>query len=441
VPRRDFRVGLVVAAVLVMVVSVAWVLTSGDGGHRAGSSSGGSIDVIVGGTPTPGGGGGALTCDLNATTGNFASQVSAATTGQTVCLTQSASYGSFTGTNKAITIAAADGTTPSMTFDLANGDTSFTIDGRRNTFTDATGLTIGGGSLTGTPGPQNVTIKNAWFGGEVTVDGPTGPGILFDHNVHKDFDGDTTTAAFHFAYGGPSGATIQNSQFKDMSSDGIQTGAAVTIKNDEFFNVSPTSGPGCSGDCHTDAVQFLSGDNSVVTGNWVHGDCEQGIGGFDGVTGVTAKNNVVVGCSAHSLVFGGSFTGSDAANVVDFNSVIRTGAGDADINCSAKTINAFGVTMLPTRINIRNNYAQLGLELTGDVNCTPLTNSNNMFASGATGSNFNGSPTFVGGGSPGSFTQFSQYCLAAGSAGITGASDGTQVGACGGGFTGGPPTS
>ena len=68
--------------------------------------SSGSSGLGSGGSGS--GGSGSITCNLNAATSNFSSQVSAASGGQTICLA-SGNYGTWSGTNKAITIAAASG--------------------------------------------------------------------------------------------------------------------------------------------------------------------------------------------------------------------------------------------------------------------------------------------------------------------------------------------
>ena len=68
------------------------------------------------------------TCDRNATTSTFASQVSAATAGQTICLA-SGSYGTWSGTNKPITIRKQDGATATMKVAFTTGDSGFALDG------------------------------------------------------------------------------------------------------------------------------------------------------------------------------------------------------------------------------------------------------------------------------------------------------------------------
>jgi hypothetical protein len=59
-----------------------------------------------------------------------------------------------------------------------------------------------------------------------------------------------------------------------------------------------------------------------------------------------------------------------------------------------------------------------------------------MLGSGASGGNFNGTPTFADAVSP---TRFADYCLDPSSAGYDDATNAGQVGACGNSFAGGPP--
>ena len=58
-----------------------------------------------------------VSCNLDATIADFASQVSAATVGQVICLA-SGDYGTWNGTNKAITITKQSGATATMRIDF-----------------------------------------------------------------------------------------------------------------------------------------------------------------------------------------------------------------------------------------------------------------------------------------------------------------------------------
>src|SRR5262245_56427390 len=80
------------------------------------------------------GGSGGGACDINATTGNFSSQVSSANPGQTVCLA-SGSYGTWSGVNKGspgVTIKEQSGATATFSDLTLTGPASnggFTLDG------------------------------------------------------------------------------------------------------------------------------------------------------------------------------------------------------------------------------------------------------------------------------------------------------------------------
>jgi hypothetical protein len=351
---------------------------------------------------------------MNATTSSFASQVSSAAAGQTICLA-SGSYGTFSGTNKAITIRAADGATPTMKISFGSGDQGFTIDGARATFTQSWGMKITGGDISS--GAKNITIENTDVSGEIVIDGPTNANLLFDHNLHHDLNGKNTTAAFHLPYGSssPSGVTIQNSLFRDMSSDGIQTGLALTIIGNEFSNVDPQAAGGDSS-IHTDAVQLYSGcsgsTGTVIRRNYFHKG-EQAIGAFDGTCGNLIEDNVIQNFTAHWITLGGDRPGS----TVRHNTLV--GTGGRNIDCSSKS--GSGASQTAIQDNIAGNIV-----LDGGTRCTPSANKNNMLSSGASGSNFAGTPQFVGGASP---TTYAGFKLAPGSPGRGAASDGLDVGA------------
>jgi len=227
-------------------------------------------------------------CDLNATTANFASQVTAATAGQTVCLA-SGNYGTFNGTNKTVTIRAATGAAPQMKISLGSGDTGFTLDGM-------TGM---GGFIGGV---SNVTIKNSVFTDTLDTGG-VNTNVVLDGNTHNwnavysgglnakiylDDDGNATLGSPSF--------TIKNSQIKNGDLDGIHIGdgSGYQIVNNTFDNLCDR------GTNHTDNLQF---DTTVITqtriaGNYVHAigtSCEtQGITSYDhGTNGVIIENNVV----------------------------------------------------------------------------------------------------------------------------------------------------
>jgi len=381
-------------------------------------------------TPTPPPGG---SCDRNATTSTFSAEVAAATPGQTVCLTQSANYGSFTGTNKAITITPADGISPTMTLNLGSGDADFTIDGKRETWDDTTGLHINGGSIQA--GVTGVTFRDFWSTGAgrlwVFDAGPIcGSNITIDHGHFYDvYSGEAIIYVDHTS-GEPcnTGLTIQNSLFRHSSADGVKLSndARVDILDNKFLDSKEClPGIGCSGN-HTDAVQFYSGTGSVVRGNWVD-QCDQAISGFDGQSSALIEHNLVTNCGAHWL----TYMADTPASTVQWNTI---GDSAGAVICGNKS----GLDT-PSDTIIRNNVAR-GIALTGGgATCTPDQNTNNLVDSGATAGNVNGIPLWVSGGAP---TTFEGYCLSALSPGYFSSTVGGQVGLCGDGWdaaTNGPP--
>jgi hypothetical protein len=369
-------------------------------------------------------GGGGFTCDLNATVASFSSQIRAATASQTVCMTEGSNYGTWTGTNKAITIRPAAGVSPTISLDLGNGDSNFTINGNRDEWDDTTGLTIGPSTFLQNPGPQDITIMDAEVtaagsgaGGMFEIDGPVDTNILFDHLHFHDING--WEAAVRWSYGPvTSGFTVQDSLFRDMDADGLKVGPAVTALNNKFLRVTPADP-----EQHTDAIQFNFGRGSVVRGNWVD-ECEQAIAGFDGTGSAIVEHNLVTNCNLHLI----SMYGDDPASTVEFNTI--AGPDPNAISCPSRSGDPPSLTI------IRNNIADEIALVSDVVTCTPTQNTNNLLVTGGTSPNISGSPTFVGGASPRTWTG---YALASGSAGENAATDGTDVGIHGEGFTGGPP--
>jgi hypothetical protein len=358
------------------------------------------------------------TCDLNATPATFASQVSAAASGQTMCLA-AGNYGIWQGTSKAITIRPQSGVSPTLSVNLGNGDANFTIDGGHvNDDSGTPGINMGPSTFMQNPGPKNITIENVAItgsapGGVFEFDGPTNSGIVLDHDVWHDIMDTGTEAAVRFSYSGNSGVTIENSLFRDMVADALKLGAQMKAIHNEFVNVYPHG----HSELHTDAIQIFGGTNDVLIGNLVHGNCEQGIGAFDGTSGNTIEDNVVVGCTAHSMALMGD---KNPPSLVAHNTII--GSSTAVINCTSKPGEG------PSTTRIVDNIASGGIELTdgSDQPCTPSEDTHNMFRSGATGHDFNGIPQFVGGANPSTYAGFK---LVPGSAGKKAASDGLDVGA------------
>jgi len=360
-------------------------------------------------TPAP------VHCDRDATPESFASEVSAARSGETVCLA-SGSYGIWRGTDKAITIRPRSGATPSMGIHFTDGG-GFTIDGGRTSFKQPWGLRIDQDGISPNIGgsAKGITIRNTDFSVGISIDGVSDADILLDHNLHHDLNGFEWSGAVHLSYSSdtPSGVTVQNSLFRDMSADGIPHGPAMRILNNEFSHVEPTAAGG-NEELHTDAIQANTGCSggvgSVIEGNYIH-DGEQAIGAFDGTCAMTIEDNVVQNFDAHWITLGGDRPGS----TVSHNTLV--GPGQRRIDCTSKP------GFEPSLTSIRDNIAG-SILVSGDVSCSPGADDHNMLSS-ADGLNFAGTPRFVGGANP---TSYAGFRLALGSPGKNAASDGRDVG-------------
>ena len=355
-------------------------------------------------------------CDLNATTSNFAAQVSAATAGQTICLA-SGDYGTWSGTSEAITVTAASGASVTLSFGFASGDSGFTIDGAKGGGT----MTIPGGEID--RGASNITIRNAAFTDTLAINGPTNANILLDADTfnNQSMASNCTgqPARLHLEYHSdtPSGVTVENSQFVDPAGglsnarDGIQTGVGLVVKNNLFENIRDNSG--CN---HNDALQAVNTSHMVVVGNLFANDAD-GFVDFDDSTSDTATDNACYGLQRNACV----------TLYADLNSVVEHntgGPGMRSVELDAKTGHRNGSGTI-----VRNNVGPVSTS-----SSTPAVFTNNLF-SGAGSPNINGSPTFTGGTSP---TTWAGFELTSNSAGHLAATDGTDVGIRA--SAGGPPT-
>lgn len=356
-----------------------------------------------------------LTCNLNATTANFASQVSAATAGQVICLA-TGSYGTWGGTNKAITITKQSGATPTMDISFGTNDAGFTLDG----------ITIAGGNISGSSSnyaaatnPKNITIKNSTFTAALNIEYITNANILLDRNTHNNIDNDSgcTSAPgrIWFSYGSdiPSGVTIQNSLFDGGNTDGIQAGTGFMAVNNEFRNITEKSANDCA---HTDAIQLLGAKGAVIRGNYIHNTAD-GIVAYDGVDSVLIENNVI------DLVDGryGIELYSDTNSIVRHNT-LKYGTGCAYLPCGQIMLDHKTADPAGSGTVIENNIAS---DISLANGSTAAVNRNNMLRSGASGQNFNGIPVFSGGASP---TTYAGFLLSSGSPGKNAGSDGNDVG-------------
>jgi hypothetical protein len=343
-------------------------------------------------------------CNLNATPSNFASQVSAASAGQVICLA-SGNYGTWSGVNKAITIKAAAGATPTIRVNFNSSVGGFILDGMNG---------MAGTSVDA----QNFTIRNSVFTDTIEIEVTDG-NILLEHNTHDwhaVYGNGTYNAKLRVQNntGAFSGVTVQNSTFRNGDLDGIHLGAGINVLNNIFDNLCDV------GTNHTDNIQFGGGTGGRIAGNYVHAplDCDtQGITSYDGGTvGVIIEDNVVDISRKYGIEFY-----ADRNSIIRHNTVLYRARGCAGGECGYVDLNRKSKDPAGVGTQIYDNIAivTFGNGSTG-------TSTNNMFYKGATGSNFNGKPVYVGGALP---TSYAGFKLAPGSPGKGRASDGTDMGA------------
>jgi hypothetical protein len=282
------------------------------------------------------------TCNLNATTANFSSQVNAAAPGQTLCLA-AGDYGTFTGAVKSspgITIRPADGANVTMALDFnCNGGgcgtkraDNITIDGTGAGpaagasgpgTTNSVGVISGpapamnitdinfqgivsGYTTPNTNQPTNITIRNVALTGWMTYRGigdavAGGANNIIEHsNIDNSlgYNG-ANNGRIRLNYSGAasfgmSGLTIQYNKIGNSTADGVHTGTALKVIGNEIYNI-------CDGTAnHPDHLQFESAEapGTLIQGNYIHAPgvtCDtQGLTSFDyPIKGVTIENNVV----------------------------------------------------------------------------------------------------------------------------------------------------
>ena len=344
------------------------------------------------------------TCNRNATTSTFASEVSAATAGQVICLA-AGNYGTWTGTNKAIFVRPASGAAVTMGFNFTTGDSGFTVDG----------VTTPGGNITN--GAKSITIKNSKFTGHMILDGLANSNVVLDHNTH---DGITTCsscdpAMVHLAYGSstPSGVTISNSLFANGNADGIQTGVGVNIINNEFRNIKE-NGP--SDTAHTDAIQLLGASGSVVRGNYIHHSAD-GIVAYDGISNALIENNVI------DLVNGrwGIELYSDNGSTIRHNTLVYN-TGCAYAPCGLIVLDHKSSDPAGKGTIVQDNVAT---EVSLNNGSTVAKRDHNMVRRNVGSGDVLGTPSYTGGSAPTTWTGFH---LASSSPGAKSSTAGTAVG-------------
>jgi hypothetical protein len=366
-------------------------------------------------------------CDLNATTSNFSSQLAAAQPGQTICLA-TGNYGTFNGLTKSspgVTITAAAGATPTMS--IWFGTTASPI-----AWMILDHLTITGGEINA---PANhVTIQNSTITNKIDVWQNGGNNSCSScpamNNQNIVFDGDTFNMSANPSGSGgyegrlnflgtgsestPAGVVVKNSTFTQQCADGVDIlsgGYGVTIgPGNEFYNLMQGScGP------HIDSIQFVGTDTTgpLITGNYLH-DNSTGMIGYDYANDATITNNVVANIGTDGTAIAGNATGTISHNTL-YNNQLSCGVTHQGNVCRSAFL---------------NNIAT-GITNQGGGTGSPSQNDYNLYTQGACGipgcgsHNLKGTPTYVGGSNP---NTYSGFALTSTSLGHLAASDGTDIG-------------
>ena len=439
------------------------------------SNVGDTIDVIV--TATNSAGSASATsgqttavavssCNLNATTSNFVSQIAAASPGQTVCLA-SGDYSSFTGTSKSspgITITSAPGATVTfnsgITLNLSSVQ-NFTLDGTAGGGT----MSIGGQLDMETTEDAlqnkalNLTFQNINFaaGGNVLIKGPENSNITFNRDTFVDGNANSACtglgAQFFLLYSTAtsttqSGVTLENSLMV-ASGDlwnpnrAIEMVSPMAIENNVMVGyLDHLEAASCN---HIDSAFWYSGSpgtagGATFTGNLCYDDYNCLVG-YDGTQNNTVTDNVCFSMERSCIILY-----SDVGSVVNHNTSQTSGADPS----GCETMDDTSAPIQPCTVgSVFENGHKTGdpvgsdETLTNNVSMTApnigdsgaiTTNTNNMW-SRAGSPNISGSPTFVGGAQP---TTWAGFELTSRSTGHAAGSDGLDVGIRAG--AGGPPT-
>jgi hypothetical protein len=315
-------------------------------------------------------------------------------------------YGQFTGGAKPATVTirpqAGAAVTMSVAFSSAN---NIRIEG----------VTMDGADISGSS--KNIAIAGSRFTNSSVVNAASmvNANIVFDRDSFAGIDPCANCYEGRLQVAGqgpgPSGVTIQNSQFgPGGTSDGIQTGAdGVQIVGNEFVGIKQTSAT------HTDALQLYGATNTVIRGNYFH-DIDTAIMAPDGGDHEVIADNVLIGGTYRPAVQLGSH---------DSTQFVHNTVKGIDVFMDKKSENPTPST---------NGVVSDNILINGTIHAAPPTCTNcqvsyNLFSSSATESGTNalvGTPVFVGGVNPLGYTGF---LLAPGSPGKASASDGADRGA------------
>lgn len=346
---------------------------------------------------------------------NISSAVSSASPGSTVCLNagnHNALNLSGVSKNPRVTVQSASGQTAVLSFTFQNGTKGITLNS----------LTLNESYVYNTA--RDITVSNSIFKARIVFDGVANANILLDRNIHNNIAAGGWTvkpARIHLPYSGSShsGVTIQNSVFDGGSSDGVQSGTAVNIINNEFKNIREGS---CS-DCHTDAIQFYGGPftGSVIRGNYFYNNSTHITSFGPSVQGVLIEDNVIdAGPAGRPWCIEWY---SDVGSTIRHNTCLYRA------NC------AYGLACGQIDLNRKSNEPagrgtvvvdNIATSINGANGSTWAERHHNLVRSGAVSGDLTGSPSYTGGSLPSTWVGFG---LTSSSLGVGAASDRMNIGA------------
>src|ERR1700754_2611212 len=343
--------------------------------------------------------------DLNATTSNFSSVYSSAAGGDTIHLA-SGDYGTWNpSTSKSSTVTITPQSGASVTMYPTISQSNIKLDG----------LTISGGYLNGA---KNTSIVNTTVTGMLRIDTPkaiTNAGVLIDHDTFSGinvcsscYEGRLTVRGYQNT--APVGVTITNNLFgPGGDADGVQIiGDAYGVQvgpGNEFRGLAQVSA------AHTDPLQLYGSSHTVITGNWMH-DNATGIMAPDGSSQETITNNVIQTTGYPWPIILGAGVGDTVAH-----NTLPSG-GDIAIDKANDGSTSSGDT-------VYNNIADAVVNTSGGAPQGTTADYNLLSGRTIGAHDVKGSPTYSGGSSPSSFAGFG---LASGSAGVSKANDGRNIG-------------
>jgi hypothetical protein len=365
-------------------------------------------------------------CNLTLSPGAaLASAISSAAAGSTICL-NSGSYGtvtlgSFTKSPPVI-VQSVTAQGASMGLRAQNGANGVTFDG----------INFSGGTISGSS-TKNITITNSAFGTSQLVISTVNfnkNNILIDRNTFGAFNASGCEGRLCITWGGgpgsvEAGVVVTNNTFGPGGcSDGIQIGSyGVVVGPGNIFTGI------VQGNCaaHVDAIQGYGQSHTTVTGNYFSNNSVD-LGFYDGGTSEVFTNNVIENASSNGVSVQ---AGTIKSSLFEHNTM-----KNSTVNFNGKPENGPSTNLL-LRNNIFLGSSKVNLTQNGTPACTTCTVTNNLFQTSSIASgtaNLVGTPTFVGGSSPNTWTG---YQLNSGSLGENAGTDGKDMGINGSGPVGG----